>query len=137
MGDKPAKINEFLLVANPYARLIRQVRKVIIVMFAISLLVALVMYFFAQLSGVLGALIGGTINMVSVWVYSRLARVDPRHTAQQTLNRHMLAEAAKVGVSLLGLLLCFFVRGVHLPGLLFGFIASLLAYWIVLIFYKN
>lgn len=137
MGDKPAKINEFLLVANPYARLIRQVRKVSVAMFAISLLVAVVMYFFVQLPGAIGALIGGTINIVSVWVYSRLAHVDPRHSAQQTLNRHLLAEAAKVGVSLLGLLACFFVRGVHLPGLLFGFIASLLAYWIVLIFYKN
>jgi F0F1-type ATP synthase assembly protein I len=122
---------------NPYDRLKRQATKVQLAMVAITVLAVLLAFLLAGFSGALAALIGGTINIVSVFVYSRLARVDPRHSAQQALNRHLLAEAGKVGVSLLGLLVCFFVRGVHLPALLLAFIASLLAYWIALIFYKN
>lgn len=108
-----------------------------LVMVAITVVAVVAAFLLIGFSGALAALIGGTINIVSVFVYSRLARVDSKHSAQQTLNRHLFAEAGKVGFSLLGLLVCFFVRGVHLPSLLLAFIASLLAYWIALIFYKN
>lgn len=106
-------------------------------MLAITLVAVLTAFLLVGSAAAVSALVGGMINIVSVMVYSRLARVDPRYSAQQTLNRHLFAEVGKVAFALLALLACFFVRGMHLPALLLAFIASLLAYWMALIFYKN
>ncbi len=122
---------------NPYNRLKRQVVKVQLTMLAIVVVAAVSAYWLAGLLAGFSAFVGGTINIVSVLLYSRLARVDPRLSAQQVLNRHLFAEVGKVAFSLLALLACFFVPGLSLPALLLAFVVSLLAYWIVLIFYKN
>lgn len=122
---------------NPYDRLKRQAAKVQFTMLAITLVAVLTAFLLVGSAAAVSALVGGMINIVSVMVYSRLARVDPRYSAQQTLNRHLFAEVGKVAFALLALLACFFVRGMHLPALLLAFIASLLAYWMALIFYKN
>ncbi|WP_184199297.1 hypothetical protein [Chitinimonas taiwanensis] len=133
MHQENANIREFSRPLSPAEKLRKQIRAVLLVMSALTGVVAATAFFIADTKAMFAALAGGLSQIAAVWVYGRVSRFEGIPAPKTLYAQFLLAEIVKVVVSLALLLAGYVIFGANALWFAGAFVASLLAYLLVLI----
>lgn len=95
-----------------------------------SLFVGMISGYQAAFSAFLG---GGVSVLASAYVTFRVFRYEGAQAATKIFRSFFIAEAYKIGISALGLSLLFWSQKFVATAVFIGYIASLTAYWLILL----
>jgi F0F1-type ATP synthase assembly protein I len=134
MHQENANIRQFSQPLSPVDKMRKQIRAVLLVMSALTGVVAATAFFIASSKAMLAALFGGLSQIAAVWIYRRIAtRNTEIPTPQAMLGHFMLAEVAKLITALALMIAGLIAFGASAPWFLGAAVAALAAYWLVLI----
>jgi len=133
MHPENANIRPIVRAVPPGQRLQQQIRTVLLLMIALTGVVAVTAVFFADAKAMLAALAGGLSQIVAVATYSRIARADRIPAPKAMLYQHLLAETAKIVVALVLLFAGVIGFGANAAWFIAAFLVTLMAYWLVLV----
>ncbi|MGQ5522768.1 hypothetical protein ACUHMQ_05835 [Chitinimonas sp. PSY-7] len=133
MHQENANIREFSQPLSPSEKLRKQIRAVLLVMSALTGVVAATAFFIADAKAMLAALCGGLSQIVAVFAYGRVSRFEGIPAPKALYAQFLMAEIVKIVVSLALLVAGYIIFGANALWFAGAFVAALVAYLLVLI----
>ncbi|TSJ91275.1 hypothetical protein [Chitinimonas sp. BJB300] len=133
MHQENANIREFSQPLSPSEKLRKQIRAVLLVMSALTGVVATTAFFIVDIKAMLAALFGGLSQIVAVFAYGRVSRFEGIPAPKALFAQFLMAEIVKIVVSLALLLAGYIIFGANALWFAGAFVAALAAYLLVLI----